>query len=1051
MTDKIIINTISKIHFTLISFFIFVIFILSVGFFILQEGVAFKKLNLLNIKIEQLYIKWDEKLSISAQKITVIPKKHEEKELDLQAIDEKIKNLRLFENWIKKITFGNITYGENVFTLAYRENETGSFTAATKNFDLNSSFLLHEGSLRLTLHSLIHRHAMISGTLSMQKGLHHLQADLLVSVENTPLFDLALHTDTKKINYSLRARQKIENFHRLIALFPLPKEVHYWVHDAIELSNLELLDCSGFIPYETPQEAYKYLHAKALAHDLNYTYDTDLDSVRTRSTELEFKNGILFIRPRDAHSYGFDLQESRLQIDFTQPQEVLTLFLAFEGSLNKDVLKILNNYRVKIPFEQNKGTTTADLTLAVNLHTIDIEASGNFTAQNGNFNFYDLNFDVAHAKVFLHNTDVNITATGTKHYDIAAADIQANIDVKQNAGEVALDFKEITLSEKKISLDKKHPFRALYTLANGNDTLTLSPSFWRVAGFDVAVGSSTIPVDFTNLEAVFPKTRIKVPDKASFEISGKGSLKNKELSLAINVLDFSHDTARLAQKNTPLELHYGNDTLEIAAKRDTLFTIYNQKLRLSKTKLRLKNKQLSLLGLDVTLDKLVELRLGGIYDFATKRGDIIIDKALVKREDASPLFSAIQPLHITLKNEPERMVCELESLGIDASYGVQGWHVRFLELQKLAPFTPLFQDYNVTNGTLSLSKEDAKEQIDFSAQTRYPFTLLHAKKEPVKNYRIQGSYTPKDGSVRFNVNDSLFVLFKKELAISAKNIGIDLFELIRFLELFQTGKKQNSLSVLFEGEDTYLYLNKERRIVADTIHFLHNQNGIEATLTCDKGVAQLSYDAQKQFLLHGANFGDRFMEQLFAYSKFQDANLSFTLNGDIDDFEGVFYLKDSTIKDYRILNNILAFVNTIPSLVTFSLPGYSTEGMYVTNGYMKFHAKDLLFDISDILLESKEITILGKGIVDYKKNNVDLELNLKTDLGSSASQIPILGYILFDEKSVATTLSVEGTLEDPQVSSLLAKEIMVAPLNIIKRTFLLPFHLFGDDENEEKK
>jgi hypothetical protein len=125
--------------------------------------------------------------------------------------------------------------------------------------------------------------------------------------------------------------------------------------------------------------------------------------------------------------------------------------------------------------------------------------------------------------------------------------------------------------------------------------------------------------------------------------------------------------------------------------------------------------------------------------------------------------------------------------------------------------------------------------------------------------------------------------------------------------------------------------------------------------------------------------------------------------------------------------------------------------MYVTNGYMKFHAKDLLFDISDILLESKEITILGKGIVDYKKNNVDLELNLKTDLGSSASQIPILGYILFDEKSVATTLSVEGTLEDPQVSSLLAKEIMVAPLNIIKRTFLLPFHLFGDDENEEKK
>jgi hypothetical protein len=190
------------------------------------------------------------------------------------------------------------------------------------------------------------------------------------------------------------------------------------------------------------------------------------------------------------------------------------------------------------------------------------------------------------------------------------------------------------------------------------------------------------------------------------------------------------------------------------------------------------------------------------------------------------------------------------------------------------------------------------------------------------------------------------------------------------------------------------------------------------------------------------------MEQLFAYSKFQDANLSFTLNGDIEDFKGVLYIKDSTIKDYRILNNVLAFVNTIPSLVTFSLPGYSTQGMYVTNGYIKFHAKELLFDISDILLESKEISILGKGVIDYKKDNVDLELNLKTDLGSSASQIPILGYILFDGKSVATTLSVQGTLKDPQVSSLLAKEIMVAPLNIIKRTFLLPFRLFSDEEEE---
>jgi hypothetical protein len=108
---------------------------------------------------------------------------------------------------------------------------------------------------------------------------------------------------------------------------------------------------------------------------------------------------------------------------------------------------------------------------------------------------------------------------------------------------------------------------------------------------------------------------------------------------------------------------------------------------------------------------------------------------------------------------------------------------------------------------------------------------------------------------------------------------------------------------------------------------------------------------------------------------------------------------------------------------------------------MKFNAKDGALDISDIYLESQEITILGKGVADYLKNSINLELNLKTDLGSSASKIPIVGYILFNEDSISTTLSVTGELTNPTISTLLAKDIIVAPFNIIKRSLLLPYHL----------
>ncbi len=1048
MTDKIIINTISKIHFTLISFFIFVIFTLSVGFLVLQEGVSFQKLDLAKIKIEQLYIKWDEKLSISAQKITIKPKKGNTKKLDFQALNDTLGTFAFFMEWVEKITFGNIQYGDSTLTIDYKEKEGGTLTAASESFDLHATFALYDDTLALTIKELNYRHAKLFGKIHCKQTLYDLHADLSLQMNDTDMFALHIDTDDEKLHYVLHAKEPIQELKKFLTLIDFPKEVQYWAYEAIELERFELSEFQGFVSFDDPAAFYKQLHAKGYAHLLNYTYDADLEPIRTLYTELEFQNGILYIRPHESRSYGFDLNESRLQIDFTQPQEILTLRLAFEGSLSQDVLNILNNYRVSIPFLQNKGTTDVDLTLIVNLHTIDIQAQGKFTTRDANFNFFEVPLEVASAEVLLHNGNVSVTAKNADYKNIATADVDAKIDTANNKGEVALDFTKIAFAQDDVFLKKNQPFKARYIFDKDNDTLVLSPSFWSVKGIDVEVAKNTLPVNFNTLEGVLPKTNIQIPGKGSLEIKGKGSLKSRELHLDINILNFVHDKIRLAQKYTPLELHYTADKAELTAKRDTLLEYDKQKFRLSKTKLLLQDEKATLEELTLAWGKHLNLRLKANYDLAKNRGEITLKNSLIKNQDATPLFTSLEPLEIEVEKRQGVITSELKKLSIAATYDTDAWHVDFLQLDKLLPYAPVLNDYNITNGTLKISKHHAKEKIDFTLETRPTFAILHAKEKHIDNYRMEGSYTPSDESLRLNINKNVFVLLKDQLAISANDIGIDLFELLRFLENFPQKKGSTSLPVLFEGENTYLYLNKERRILADSFHLYHNQNTIEANLACDKGVARLSYDAQKQFLLHGENFSDRFMEQLFAYSKFQDANLSFTLNGDIEDFKGVLYIKDSTIKDYKILNNVLAFVNTIPSLVTFSLPGYSTQGMYVTNGYIKFHAKELLFDISDILLESKEISILGKGVIDYKKDNVDLELNLKTDLGSSASQIPILGYILFDGKSVATTLSVQGTLKDPQVSSLLAKEIMVAPLNIIKRTFLLPFRLFSDEEEE---
>jgi len=91
---------------------------------------------------------------------------------------------------------------------------------------------------------------------------------------------------------------------------------------------------------------------------------------------------------------------------------------------------------------------------------------------------------------------------------------------------------------------------------------------------------------------------------------------------------------------------------------------------------------------------------------------------------------------------------------------------------------------------------------------------------------------------------------------------------------------------------------------------------------------------------------------------------------------------------------------------------------------------------------------LGKGTANIKQNKINLLLNLKTDLASDVSKIPLVGYLIFDGKSLSTTLKVTGKLNNPKIQTQLAKDIVVAPLNIIKRTLTLPYRLIKKAVND---
>jgi uncharacterized protein YhdP len=149
------------------------------------------------------------------------------------------------------------------------------------------------------------------------------------------------------------------------------------------------------------------------------------------------------------------------------------------------------------------------------------------------------------------------------------------------------------------------------------------------------------------------------------------------------------------------------------------------------------------------------------------------------------------------------------------------------------------------------------------------------------------------------------------------------------------------------------------------------------------------------------------------------------------------------------LNNTLAFFNTIPSLLTFSVPGYSKKGLATEEMYAAFHKKGPLVTVNDAKISSKEITITAKGESNLEKEDIELLMEVKTDIGSTAKDIPLIGYIIFGKDTVSTTVRVHGSLHDPKVENSVAQSVIVAPFNIIKRTLTLPFQPFLDSNTSQ--
>jgi len=339
-------------------------------------------------------------------------------------------------------------------------------------------------------------------------------------------------------------------------------------------------------------------------------------------------------------------------------------------------------------------------------------------------------------------------------------------------------------------------------------------------------------------------------------------------------------------------------------------------------------------------------------------------------------------------------------------------------------------------------------------------TILEGRK--VDNIII--NHVEPDHSGSYGIVRKMFPQSKSYCSAKAekalKHLFFEDFEynIVELVKLLKNLSKANSASSMKDrskkielmARNSSLYFRQENKVLADKLEASIVDGKMSLWLEHGSGNAVFVAEDGK-FSLEGENLDDAFMEALLAGSKFSGGTLSFTGSGNTEKFNARFKVQDTLLEDYGVMNNVLAFLDTIPALITFSVPDYNTEGMFVDSALLDLTYADTVYTVNSFDVNSSVLTIRGVGKASISEDTIDLTLNLLTQWRKNLSKIPLIGYVLVgDEKVPSIKLDVTGKLSDPDIQNSAFEEIVTLPFDIGFRVLSLPFQwmddLFSDED-----
>ncbi|ACM92612.1 conserved hypothetical protein [Nautilia profundicola AmH] len=286
---------------------------------------------------------------------------------------------------------------------------------------------------------------------------------------------------------------------------------------------------------------------------------------------------------------------------------------------------------------------------------------------------------------------------------------------------------------------------------------------------------------------------------------------------------------------------------------------------------------------------------------------------------------------------------------------------------------------------------------------------------------------------------------KSNINASLHSLDINLYPLEKLLEDNSSVSNDFNYTInLYTNNANLIY--KTHKFLSQTATLTYKKDNFNFH-SIYKDSSLNGYTKQGYLLLEGKNFSnEEFKAFLPKFDFFSLINLDFVMVKSPDDFySGKIYINRAIVRELKSLNNVIAFINTIPSLLSFSSPGFSSKGYKIKNGYINYLLYKKILYIKQAKILGDNLDFYAKGYIDFNKNYMFLKItaNMKMKL----KKIPIIGkglsYLLFGKDgSIDIKMVVKGNLDNPKVKEDIGKDILMSPFKLFKRAITLPFNLF---------